>query len=83
VQGVPFGWNSDWRYSLENDWNALLKTGIWVWGKQRFKGSDARNFDFDEIEATRFMNGSTFADGRIEFRTAPEEASVAANFGVP
>jgi hypothetical protein len=27
--GFPFGWNWDWRYSLENGWNAPLKAGIW------------------------------------------------------
>jgi hypothetical protein len=81
--GLPFGWNSDWRYSLQNRWNALLKAGIWVWGKQRFKGSYARNYDFDEMEVTRFTNGSTFTGGRIKFRTAPEEPSMADNLGVP
>jgi hypothetical protein len=25
-----FGWNWDWRYSLENGWNAPLKASIWV-----------------------------------------------------
>jgi hypothetical protein len=63
--GLRFGWNSDWGYSLENGWNARLKAGIWVWEKQRFKDSDDRNFDFDEMDATRFANGSTFAGGWI------------------
>jgi hypothetical protein len=31
------------------------------------------NFAFDEVDPIRFTNGHTFADGRIEFRTAPEE----------
>jgi hypothetical protein len=32
-------------------------------GKLRFKGSSAGNFDFDEMDATRFTNGHTFAGG--------------------
>jgi hypothetical protein len=52
-------------------------------GKQRFKGSDVGNFDFDEMDATRFTNGHTFLGGRIEFRPPPEEPNVAANFGIP
>jgi hypothetical protein len=81
--GLPFGWNSDWQCSLENGWNAPLKAGIWVWGRQRFKGSYARNFDLDEMDATRFTNGSTFAGVRIEFRTAPEKLRVAAKVRIP
>jgi hypothetical protein len=60
-----------------------LKAGIWVWAKQRFKGTYAGNFDFDEMDATRFTNGHPFACGRIEFRTAPEEPSVAAHWESP
>jgi hypothetical protein len=33
--------------------------------------------------ATRFTNGHIFARGQIEFRTAPEEPTVADNFGIP
>jgi hypothetical protein len=53
------------------------------WGTQRFKGSHTGNLDFDEMGATRFTNDHTFAGRQIEFRTAPEELSVAANFGIP
>jgi hypothetical protein len=36
------------------------------------------------MDAARFTNGHTFAvERRIEFRAAPEEPSVAANFGIP
>jgi hypothetical protein len=64
--GFPLDGNWNWRYSLENGWNALLKAVIWIWGKQRFKGSHARNYHFDEMEATRFMNGQAFAGGRAD-----------------
>jgi hypothetical protein len=52
------------------------------WGTQRFKGSYTGNFDFDEMDAGWFRNGHAFAGGWIEFLTAPEEPSVAANFGI-
>jgi hypothetical protein len=44
-----FGRNWNWRYFLESGWSVPLKAGIWVWGKQRFKGSYAGNFNFDEM----------------------------------
>jgi hypothetical protein len=54
-----------------------------IWGTQKFEGSCAGNFDFDETDATRFTNVHTFAGGQIDFGTAPEEPSVATNFGIP
>jgi hypothetical protein len=36
------------------------------WGTQRFKDSDAGNFVFDEMDATRFTNSHTFAGGRAD-----------------
>jgi hypothetical protein len=63
IAGLPFGWNWDWQYFVENSWNAPLKAGIWVSGKRRFKGNYTRNFDFDEMDAARFTNGHTSAGG--------------------
>jgi hypothetical protein len=39
------------------------RQGFGFRGKQRSKGSDGENFDFDEMDATRFTNGHTLADG--------------------
>jgi hypothetical protein len=44
-----------------------------LYGVQKFKGSYAENFDFDEMDVAQFTNGHTFAVAPIEFRTAPEE----------
>jgi hypothetical protein len=39
----------------------LSRQGFGFWETQRFKGSETGNFDFDEMDATRFTNGHTFA----------------------
>jgi hypothetical protein len=54
-----------------------------VWEIHRFKGSYAGKSDFDDMDAICFTKGRTFMGGGINFRTAPEEPSVAANFGIP
>jgi hypothetical protein len=67
----PCGRNWNGGYSLENSWNVHSRQAFGFWGTQRFGGSYARNFDFDETDATRFTNGHIFASG------------VAVNFGIP
>jgi hypothetical protein len=66
VQGVPIDQNLDWRYSLENSWNAPLKAGISVWGKAKIQRQLCRKLRFDEMNATWFTNGHTFPGGLVD-----------------